>query len=54
MRTATKKIKRASYESAAAAMVRHQENMKLKGWTIHKEFAGACGQKYEFITQFVK
>jgi hypothetical protein len=54
MKSATKKIKRASYESAAAAMVKHQEIMTIRGWKIHKEFGGNAGCKYEFITVFVK
>lgn len=54
MKSATKKIKRASYESAAAAMAKHQEVMKLKGWQINKEFGGDAGCKYQFITVFVK
>lgn len=54
MKSATKKIKRASYESAASAMVAHQERMKMKGWEIHKEFGGNAGCKYELITVFVK
>ena len=54
MKSVTKKIKRASYESAAVAMVKHQEVMALKGWKIHREFGGNAGCKYELITEFVK
>jgi len=54
MKVATKKIKRASYESASAAMVKHQEIMSLKGWSIAKEFGGNAGCRYELITVFTK
>lgn len=54
MKSATKRIRRSTYESAAAAMAKHQEIMKLKGWNINKEFAGNAGCKYEFITVFAK
>jgi len=54
MRTATKKIKRSTYESAAAAMVKHQQIMAIRGWRIVSEFGGNAGFKYEFITVFAK
>jgi len=54
MRTATKKIKRSTYESAAAAMVKHQQIMTIRGWRIVSEFGGNAGFKYEFITVFAK
>ena len=54
MKSVTKRIKRATQDSAAAAMVKHQEFMKMKGWAVTKEFGGNKGIRYEYITEFTK
>jgi hypothetical protein len=54
MKTVSKRIWRNTYESAASAMVKHQEVMLLKGWQITQEFGGNKGIGYELITQFTK
>lgn len=54
MRSATKKIKRATEESASRAMMAHIELMKSKGWKIDKQFGGDAGCMYECVTWFYK
>lgn len=54
MRTVSKRIWRTNYESAAAAMVKHEEVMRLKGWRLTQQFGGYKGVGYEFITHFTK
>ena len=54
MKSATKKIVRASKESAEKSMDSHIKKMKDKGWMVDKEFGGDCGCKYERVTWFYK
>jgi hypothetical protein len=54
MKYAKKAIKRATKESAHKAMQAHIDSMKAKGWSVHAEFQGDAGCKFEFITEFYK
>ena len=54
MKSAVKKIVRASKKSAEKAMANHIDKMKKKGWEVDQEFAGDCGCSYECITWFYK
>jgi hypothetical protein len=49
-----KSIKRATQESARAAMAQHVEKMKATGWAVEQEFEGSAGFKFECITYFSK
>lgn len=54
MKSASKKIVRASKESAENAMAKHIDKMKVKGWEVDKEFGDDCGCRYECVTWFFK
>jgi len=52
--TIRKTIKRATAGAANAAMTRHIEKMRAKGWTVSDQFAGDAFLKYQVIVYFTK
>lgn len=54
MKEVKKRIKRKTRESAFAAMQKHIEKMKSKGWIEGASFAGDAFLDYEYITYFFK
>lgn len=54
MKEVRKAIKRATKESARAAMAKHIEKMASKGWSLGREFEGDAGLKFECIAYFTK
>jgi hypothetical protein len=52
--TIRKTIKRVSAAAANAAMDRHIEKMRAKGWTVTDQFAGDAFLRYEVTAYFTK